>query len=159
MAFRRVVTGFTKDGKSCIKWDSAINPINLRPGFDNIPLWATKKLPAETATDDPNNWELGTSLAGGSVFRFGRYAPGNIARWHSTDSVDYAICISGEMWMEMEDGEVHLLYPAARPGLQRTHRFRHRVVFVEPEKTLQDEGHREKDWANEPRGAECGGAC
>ena len=108
MAFRRVVTGFNKAGKSCVKWDSTIEPKNLRPGFDNVPLWATKKLPAETATDDPNTWELGTSLAGGSVFRFGVYAPGNIARWHATDSVDYAICISGEMWMELEEGEVHL---------------------------------------------------
>lgn len=106
--FRRVVTGFNKEGKSCIKWDTEIEPKNVRPGFDNIPLWATKKLPAETATDDPNTWELGTSLAGGSVFRFGSYAPGNVARWHATDSVDYAICISGEMIMEMEEGSVHL---------------------------------------------------
>ena len=44
---RRVVTGFNKEGKSCIKLDSEITPINLRPGFDNIPLWATRKLGAE----------------------------------------------------------------------------------------------------------------
>ena len=106
--FRRVVTGFNKDGKSCIKWDTEITPINRRPGFDDIPLWATKKLPAETTEEDPNNWQLGTSLAGGSVFRYGRYAPGNIPRWHVTDSVDYAICISGEMIMEMDEGSVHL---------------------------------------------------
>lgn len=105
---RRVVTGFNKEGKSCIKWDAEIDPVRLRPGFENIPMWATKKLPAETTEDDPNTWELGTSLAGGSVFRFGRYEPGNVPRWHKTDSVDYAICLSGEMWMEMEDGEVHL---------------------------------------------------
>ncbi len=105
---RRVVTGFNKEGKSCIKWDAEIDPINLRPGFDNVPMWATRKLPAETTEEDPNTWELGTSLAGGSVFRFGRYEPRNVARWHKTDSVDYAICLSGEMWMEMEDGEVHL---------------------------------------------------
>ena len=108
MAFRRFVTGFNKDGKSCIKWDGTIEPKSLRPGFDNVPLWATKKLPAETVEDDPNTWELGTSLAGGSVFRFGVYAAGNIARWHATDSVDYAICISGEMTMELEEGEVQL---------------------------------------------------
>jgi hypothetical protein len=102
---RRVVTGFTKEGKSCIQWDSEVAPIKLRPGFENIPMWATRKLPAETTQDDPNTWELGTSLAGGSVFRFGRYEPGNAPRWHKTDSVDYAICLSGELWMEMEDGE------------------------------------------------------
>ena len=105
---RRVVTGFNKEGKSCIKWDKEIEPVNLRPGFDNIPMWATRKLPAETTEEDPNTWDLGTSLAGGSVFRYGRYEPRNVARWHKTDSIDYAICLSGEMWMEMEDGEVHL---------------------------------------------------
>ena len=108
MAFRRVVTGFNKDGKSCVKWDTEIEPKNLRPGFDNVPMWATKKLPAETVEDDPNTWELGTSLAGGSVFRFGVYTPGNVARWHATDSVDYAICISGQMRMELEEGAVVL---------------------------------------------------
>jgi quercetin dioxygenase-like cupin family protein len=56
----------------------------------------------------PNTWELGTSLAGGSVFRFGVYTPGNVARWHATDSVDYAICISGQMRMELEEGAVVL---------------------------------------------------
>ena len=79
---RRVVTGFNKDGRSCIKWDTVIDPVRLRPGFENIPMWATRKLPAETTEEDPNTWELGTSLAGGSVFRFGRYEPGNV-RWAS----------------------------------------------------------------------------
>ena len=111
MAFRRVVTGFNKDGKSCIQWDTNIEPKNLRPGFDNVPMWATKKLPAETAKDDPNTWELGTSLAGGSVFRFGVYQPGNIARWHATDSVDYAICLEGEVWAMLDEGETLM-----RPG-------------------------------------------
>mgnify|MGYP003342427152 CR=1 FL=1 len=111
MAFRRVVTGFNKDGKSCVKWDTNIEPKNLRPGFDNVPMWATKKLPVETTEDDPNTWELGTSLAGGSVFRFGVYKPGNVARWHATDSVDYAICISGQMRMELEESPAVILNP------------------------------------------------
>ena len=73
-----------------------------------FPCGQPRNYPRKRQPTIPISWELGTSLAGGSVFRFGRYAPGNIARWHSTDSVDYAICISGEMWMEMEEGEVHL---------------------------------------------------
>src|SRR5574339_136161 len=105
---RRIVTGFTKDGKSGIKWNSEVQPIQLRPGLENIPMWATRKLPAETTEEGPNLWELGTSLAGGSGCRFGRYEPGNVPRWHKTDSVDYAICLSGEMVMELEDGEVVL---------------------------------------------------
>jgi quercetin dioxygenase-like cupin family protein len=108
MAFRRVVTGYNKDGKSCIKWDSGIEPAAGRPGFGNIEMWATKKLPAEMTEEDPRNWDMGTALAGGSVFRLARYEPGVAVRWHRTDSVDYAICLSGEMVMEMEDGEVTL---------------------------------------------------
>lgn len=109
--FRRIVTGFNEQGRSIIRSDTLIEPINLRPGFDNIPMWATRRLPAETTEEDPNTWELGTSLAGGSVFRFGRYKPGNVPRWHATDSVDYAICMSGQLVMEMDEGSVLL-----RPG-------------------------------------------
>jgi quercetin dioxygenase-like cupin family protein len=109
MKFRRVVTGVNKEGKSCIKWDAEVTPIPGRPGFTNHPMWATKKLPAEMTEEDPNTWDLGTSMAGGSVFRLASYEPGVQARWHVTDSVDYAICLSGEMWMQTEDGaEVHL---------------------------------------------------
>lgn len=109
MKFRRVVTGVNKEGKSCIKWDADVTPIPGRPGFTNHPMWATKKLPAEMTEEDPNTWDLGTSMAGGSVFRLASYEPGVQARWHVTDSVDYAICLSGEMWMQTEDGaEVHL---------------------------------------------------
>ena len=109
MKFRRVVTGVNKEGKSCIKWDSEITPIPMRPGFGNIPMWATRKLPAEMTEEDPNTWDLGTSLAGGSVFRLARYEPGVAKRWHVTDSVDYAICLAGELWMQLDNGEeVHL---------------------------------------------------
>ena len=65
MKFRRIVTGNNKEGKACIKWDSTIEPIPMREGFSNIPMWATKKLPAEMTEEDPNTWDLGTSLAGG----------------------------------------------------------------------------------------------
>lgn len=108
MKVRRIVTGHNKEGKSIIKWDSEVEAKPGRPGFSQSPLWATKKLPAEMTEEDPNTWELGTSLANGSVFRFCRYEPGTAERWHRTDSVDYGIVISGEMWMQLDEGEVHL---------------------------------------------------
>jgi len=108
MKVRRVVTAIDDQGKSYVKWDNEIKAVPGRPGFSFFPMWATKKLPAEMTEEDPNTWELGTSLAGGSVFRIGRYEPGAAARWHRTDSVDYAICLSGEMWMQLDKGEVHL---------------------------------------------------
>ena len=108
MKIRRVVTANDNDGKSFIKWDSEIEAISGRSGFSRVPMWATKKLPAEETGEDPIKWEIGTTIAGGSVFRLGRYEPGAAERWHRTDSIDYAIVVSGEMWMQLDKEEVHL---------------------------------------------------
>ncbi len=70
-------------------------------------MWATKKLPVEMTDEDPGKWEIGTTIAGGSVFRLSIYEPGAAPRWHKTDSIDYALVVSGEMWMVMDKGEVH----------------------------------------------------
>jgi quercetin dioxygenase-like cupin family protein len=43
-------------------------------------------------------------LENGTVFRVVRYEPGVTPRRHRTDSVDYAVVISGEIDMEL-DGE------------------------------------------------------
>ena len=108
MQIRRVVTDNDSEGKSFVKLDSEIEGIPGRQGFSNFPMWATKKLPAELTEEDPNNWEIGTTIADGSVYRLAQYEPGVAERWHRTDSVDYAIVVSGEMWMQLEKEEVHL---------------------------------------------------
>ncbi len=108
MKIRRVVTANDNGGKSYVKWDSNIEPMPRRPGFSGFEMWVTRKLPAEVTEEDPNRWEIGTAIAGGSVFRLGQYEPGVAERWHRTDSIDYAIVISGEMWMELDKEEVHL---------------------------------------------------
>ena len=108
MPIRRVVTDNDGEGKSYVKWDSEPKGIPGRQGFLNFPMWATKKLPAEFTEEDPNSWEIGTTIAGGSVFRLARYEPEVAERWHRTDSVDYAIVVSGEMWMQLDKEEVHL---------------------------------------------------
>jgi quercetin dioxygenase-like cupin family protein len=71
-------------------------------------MWATRKLPAESTEEDPKEWEIGTTIPGGSVFRLCQYDPGVAKRWHQTDSVDYALVVSGEMWMQLDREEVHL---------------------------------------------------
>ena len=108
MKIRRVVTGHNKDGKSMVKWDSEIDSIPGRPGFEQVPIWATQNLPAKLTEDDPNHWELGTSLANGSVIRIRRYEPGVTERWHRTDTIDYGLVLAGEMRMELDEGVVHL---------------------------------------------------
>jgi quercetin dioxygenase-like cupin family protein len=108
MKVRRVVTGENESGKSVVKWDSEIESRTGRPGFEQVLMWATHRLPAQLTDDDPNTWELGTSLSNGSVFRICRYEPGVSKRWHRTDTIDYAIVLAGEIWMQLDEGEVHL---------------------------------------------------
>ena len=108
MQIRRLVTDNDSEGKSFAKWDSEIKGISGRQGFSSFAMWATKKLPAELTGEDANSWEIGTTIADGSVFRLARYEPGVAERWHRTDSIDYAIVVSGEMWMQLEKEEVHL---------------------------------------------------
>ncbi len=108
MKTRRVVTGHNQDGKSMVKWDTEIEGKSGRDRFEKVDLWATDSLPVRLMEDDPILWDLGTSLANGSVFRLGRYEPGVAERWHRTDTLDYGIVLSGEIWMQLDEGEVHL---------------------------------------------------
>jgi mannose-6-phosphate isomerase-like protein (cupin superfamily) len=46
------------------------------------------------------------TLANGTVFRIVEFGPGNAPRMHRTDSIDYAVVMSGEIDMELDDGAV-----------------------------------------------------
>ncbi|MFC2072487.1 cupin domain-containing protein [Chloroflexota bacterium] len=108
MKVRRVVTTNDSEGKSSVKWDSQVEAVPGRKGLARFPMWATKRLPAELTEEDPGKWEHGITIGGGSVFRLVRYEPGCAERWHQTDSIDYAIVVSGEIDLQLDKEEVHL---------------------------------------------------
>ena len=103
MKIRRVVTGHNEKGQSVIKWDGEINGKRGRTGFSFFPICATKELPIQHIDEDPGTWKIGTTVANGSVFRVVKYEPGVTERWHQTDSIDYAIVLSGEIYMQLDD--------------------------------------------------------
>ena len=108
MQIRRVVTANDEEGRSLVRSDSEIGPVLRRRGFSVFPMWATRKLPAEVTDEDPNTWDFGTSIGGGSVFRLCLVEPGNEQRWHRTDTVDYAVVLSGEIDMQLDQQDTHL---------------------------------------------------
>ena len=55
--------------------------------------------------EDGGKRETGTTLGGGTVFRVLQLQPNNTQRVHRTDSIDYAVVLSGEIEMELEPGE------------------------------------------------------
>lgn len=108
---RRVVTGHDAGGRAVVKIDeTAKNVVSNRPGASSCVIWTTDTNPADNSGDaDTSTRKVGTTLAGGTVFRIVEFSPGAAPRVHRTDSIDYAVVISGEIDMELEKGEeVHL---------------------------------------------------
>jgi quercetin dioxygenase-like cupin family protein len=103
---RRVVTGHTTDGRAKVEVDEiAKNVISNRPGASSSVIWSTTGFPVDNdGFRDPTSGTFKTTVENGTVFRVVRYQPGVAPRNHRTDSIDYAVVISGAIDMELDDG-------------------------------------------------------
>jgi quercetin dioxygenase-like cupin family protein len=110
LQIRRVVTGHDADGRAIVAIDEmAKNIYSSRPGISASVVWTTDTTPADNSgAGDAATRKVGLTLAGGTVFRVIEFAPGAAPRMHRTDSIDYAVVISGEIDMQLDDSEVHL---------------------------------------------------
>ena len=108
---RRVVTGHDEHGKAVVKIDDRGKHVkSSRPNMTQQLIWTTNDLPVQFAEDgeDKGARDIGTTITNGSVFRVIEFEPGVAPRNHRTDSIDYAVVLSGEIDMEMDDTVVHL---------------------------------------------------
>ena len=105
---RRVVTGHDKNGKARVIIDElSDNVISRRAGQQSTVIWATDQMPPNLETlNDLSPDVKSTTVANGTVFRVSRFEPGVAPRNHRTASMDYAVVISGQIDMELDDGEV-----------------------------------------------------
>jgi mannose-6-phosphate isomerase-like protein (cupin superfamily) len=72
-------------------------------------VWTTEGFPVDnTGEDDGGKRQVGTTLNNGTVFRVVEFMPNVSPRVHRTDSIDYAVVMSGEIDMELDDSVVHL---------------------------------------------------
>jgi len=108
LRIRRVVTSHDAYGRAIVEVDEiAKNVISNRPGATSCVVWSTKGFPVDNdGFNDPTTGSFKTTVEGGSVFRIARYEPGVTPRNHRTDSIDYAVVMSGEIEMELDDGVV-----------------------------------------------------
>jgi hypothetical protein len=131
---RRIVTGVNEAGCSCILSDTRFPAAEVTPGEPvRVGLWATGSAPASntgTADPVPDGVIMRTppDHRGGSVIRITdippdsarRYDPEDLRRrgckttpersarhpgFHATDTVDYAICLEGEVWAVLDEDE------------------------------------------------------
>ena len=110
LTLRRVVTGHDAKGKAKVLIDEQVkNVFSHRPGAEFSVIWSSETLPAiNDGDEDPSAKKIGTTIDGGSVFRVVSFGPGVTPRNHRTDSIDYAVVMSGEIDMALDDETVHL---------------------------------------------------
>ena len=107
---RRIVTGHDANGRAVVKIDEiSKNLTSARPGSTSCVVWTSESFPVDNTGDaDEGLRKTGTTLNNGTVFRVVEFAPGVAPRVHRTDSIDYAVVMSGEIDMELDDSVVHL---------------------------------------------------
>jgi len=133
---RRVVTRLDPSGKAVVMIDERTRLAAPRPPNLVANIWvADKAQPDFTSTDDRGKTKVGVAPKAGSIFRVVDFAPESAGGhptdvnammkvigadapkkglpprhpgMHRTRSLDYAVIISGEIDMLLDEGEVHL---------------------------------------------------
>ena len=115
---RRVITGHDANGKAIVASDERMTGVNApaRPYISRCEIWSTDKMPVDNseaaAAAQQKGFVVRHNYVGsgqGSVIRITEFAPGAPKFMHRTETVDYAILLSGECDLEMDDGKtVHL---------------------------------------------------
>jgi quercetin dioxygenase-like cupin family protein len=111
---RRVVTGHDDNGKSIFVSDGA--PPGVRDvvggGAAFAEIWNTSAAPAPIAASEQDP-TVGRPLVvppdpNGTIVRVVEHRPGSASPMHRTETVDYGICVEGEVYLVLDDSEVKL---------------------------------------------------
>jgi mannose-6-phosphate isomerase-like protein (cupin superfamily) len=107
---RRVVTGHDDQGRAKVLIDEQVkNVMSPRPGAEFSVIWSSEGFPVNNdGSEDPSGKKIATTIDNGTVFRIVSFGPGVSPRNHRTDSIDYAVVMSGEIDMALDIGTVHL---------------------------------------------------
>jgi uncharacterized cupin superfamily protein len=117
MKVRRIVTGHNDDGKAVIKTDEQIAAVpRIGAGISGAEIWSTDQMPIDNSAAADAAQRAGfvkhtnyVGDGGGTTFRINEWVPGHARFTHRTETLDYAIVLSGEIDCELENGEaVHL---------------------------------------------------
>lgn len=107
---RRVVTGHDSSGRAVVKIDETRELESAgRAGTTRRVVWTTESFPVNNSREeDTSTRDVATTLANGTIFRIVEFGAGGTPRLHRTDSIDYAVVMSGEIDMELDQDSVHL---------------------------------------------------
>jgi len=106
LEIRRIVTGHDKDGKAIVETDQIMDNVEkLRSGNTNALLWVNHTTPAEIEGDEDPAYTTQDiePPEHGAIFRVLELMPKKDAYMHRTDTIDYAIIMSGKCVMVLDD--------------------------------------------------------
>jgi hypothetical protein len=114
LQIRRVVTGHDANGKAIVASDERMNGVSApaRPYISRCEIWSTDKMPVdnseEAATAQKKGFVVRHNYVGsgqGTVVRITEFAPGAPKFMHRTETVDYAILLSGKT-VHLKQGDI-----------------------------------------------------
>src|ERR1700676_835768 len=115
---RRIVTGHDSKGKAIVASDERMTGASApaRPGISRVELWSADTMAVDNsegaAAAQKKGFGVRHNYVGsgeGHVCRVVEFAPGGTKFMHRTETLDYAILLSGECDLELDDGKtVHM---------------------------------------------------
>jgi quercetin dioxygenase-like cupin family protein len=113
MTVRRIVTGHDEKGRAVVASDEQLTELPGRPGASSCVIWSTDSMPVDLSDAAAADQREGfvhhynyVDTGQGSVIRVLHLEPGAARFMHRTETLDYAILLSGTCNLELDDGEM-----------------------------------------------------
>ena len=112
---KRIVTGHDANAKAVIKTDERMAAVSRlgSPHIAGCEIWSTNTMPVDNSEASEAAQRKGfvtrynyVGTGQGTVVRIVEFAPGAPKFMHRTETVDYALLLSGECDLELDSGEV-----------------------------------------------------
>jgi quercetin dioxygenase-like cupin family protein len=117
---RRIATGHDANGKAIVASDERLPAVSRagRPSVSGCEIWSTDAMPVDNSSEAEAAQRGGfvkrynyVGTGQGSVVRITQLEPGSPKFMHRTETVDYAILLSGTCDLELDGGAVLHLQP------------------------------------------------
>ncbi|MBT5051180.1 MAG: cupin domain-containing protein [Rhodospirillaceae bacterium] len=107
---RRVVTGHDADRKAVVTIDDYATNHKWSPKGGNVStlIWYADEMPMEIWSDEDYGARIvdRQPVPRGTRICMIDFHPGNPGMMHRTDTLDYVVCLAGEIDMELDDGAI-----------------------------------------------------
>jgi len=118
---RRIVTGHDANGKAVVTTDERLAAVPRlgRPHIAGCEIWSTEAMPVNNTSEAAEAAQRAgfvkrynyVGSGQGTVIRITEFAPGAPKFMHRTETLDYALLLSGECDLELDSGEIVHMTP------------------------------------------------